>query len=144
MITKVLEPSEVTSDYSFKKFEKDLDEYNEQLVTIANPEDLKRFILSGFSELSNFYITASNTELLEEFSKKEKSPDRYLLHYALSKPFKDLMLLHRDVLLQLQIAAHKEEELVVSKEARATHFLESKSILQQAFEAFRKSIEQEY
>jgi len=140
----VLEPSEVTSDHSFKKFEKNLDEYNEQLDAIANSEELKRYIFSDFSELSNFYITASNIELLEGFSKKEKSPDRYLFHYALSKPFKDLMLLHRDVLLQLQIAAHKVEELVVSKEVRATHFLESKSILQQAFGFFRKSIEQEY
>ena len=144
MITKVLEPSEVTSDYSFKNFEKELGEYKEQLDAIADSEILKRFILLEFSELANFYITASNKELLEEASKKKKSPDRYLFHYALSKPLKDLMLLHRDVLLQLQIANHKVDELVVSKEERNAHFLESKSILQQALFAFQKSIEQEY
>ena len=128
MEIKVLEPSEITSSYSSKKFELELDEYKNVLDTITGSEKLKRNILLNFSELANYYISTSDLEFQEISSGKGNSQECYLLHYALAKPFKDLMLLHRDVFLQLQIASHKAEENVVKKDSIKAHFLESKSI----------------
>jgi len=144
MKIKVLEPSEVTSDYSSKKFELELDDFKNKLDTIADSDKLKRSILLDFSELANFYISISSLNFEHFSSDNANSKESYLLHYALAKPFKDLMLLHRDVFLQLQIASHKAEEDVVEKESVGTHFIESKSILHQALNAFQKNIEQEY
>ncbi|TVZ28379.1 hypothetical protein JM83_3504 [Gillisia sp. Hel_I_86] len=139
-----MEPSEITSSYSSKKFELELDEYKNVLDTITGSEKLKRNILLNFSELANYYISTSDLEFQEISSGKGNSQECYLLHYALAKPFKDLMLLHRDVFLQLQIASHKAEENVVKKDSIKAHFLESKSILHQALNAFQKNVEQEY
>ena len=144
MEIKVLETSEVTSDYSSKKFESELDEYKYTLDTITNSERLRRTILLNFSELANFYISTSAYHFQEITSKNEDSKECYILHYALAKSFKDLMLIHRDVFLQLQISSHKAEENVVENESIAAHFTESKSILLQALNGFHKSIEQEY
>lgn len=144
MEIKVLEPSEVTSNYSSKKFELELDDYINILDTITDSEKLKRTILLDFSELANFYISTSDLNFQRISSATKDSKEGYLLHYALAKPFKDLMLLHRDVFLQLQIASHKAEENVVEKESIGSHFIESKSILHQALNAFQKVIEQEY
>ena len=141
MEIKVLEPSEITSSYSSKKFELELDEYKNVLDTITGSEKLKRNILLNFSELANYYISTSDLEFQEISSGKGNSQECYLLHYALAKPFKDLMLLHRDVFLQLQIASHKAEENVVKKDSIKAHFLESKSILHQALNAFQKNVE---
>ncbi len=144
MEIKVLEPSEVTSNYSSKKFELELNEYKNALDTITDSENFKRSILLGFSELANFYISTSDLVFHDISSEKGNSQESYLLHYALAKSFKDLMLLHRDVFLQLQIASHKVKEHIVEIEALDSHFIESKSILQQALNSFEKAVEQEY
>ncbi|RKS53036.1 hypothetical protein BC962_1281 [Gillisia mitskevichiae] len=139
-----MEPSEVTSEYSSKKFELELNEYKNVLDTITDSEKLKRAILLDFSELANFYISLSDLEFQKLSTPDENSKESYLLHYALAKPFKDLMLLHRDVFLQLQIASHKAQENVVNTGSIVTHFEESKSILDQALNSFQKNIEQEH
>ncbi len=142
MERKVLEPSKSTSEYSSEKFELELHKWNEVLDSITDSEKLISAILLDFSELANFYISISNKEYQNDFS--ENSQERYLLHYALAKPFKDLMLLHRDVLLQLQIASHKHKENVVSNEPLITHYQASKDVLLKSLREFRLSIEQEH
>ncbi|WP_010227174.1 P-loop NTPase family protein [Gillisia marina] len=144
MEIKVLEPSEVTSDYSSKKFQLELDGYINVVDTITDSEKLKRTIIFNFSELANFYTSASDKEFQKISSGKGNSQECYLLNYALAKSFKDLMLLHRDVFLQLHIVSHKFQENVVDKRSLEAHLIESKSILLQALNAFQKNIEQEH
>ncbi|WP_026838661.1 hypothetical protein [Gillisia sp. JM1] len=119
-----MEPSEVTSDYSSyssKKFELKRDEYKAIFEKVSNSEELNRVILLNFSELSNFYIYAAQNEFQLYSEEKFHPKECYLFNYALANPYKDLMLLHRDVLLQLQIATYKLKGKVVSKES--THIL---------------------
>lgn len=144
MEIKVLEPSEVTTEYSSKKFELKLEEYKSIFEKVSNSEELNRVILLDFSDLCNFYISAAKKEF-QLYSEENSNPKEcYLFNYALANPYKDLMLLHRDVLLQLQIAVHKLNEKVVSEETTLIHFQNSKEIINKALYAFQKSIEQEY
>jgi len=144
MEIKVLQPSKVTSDYSSKKFELELDEYKQKLEAITDSEKLKEIILFDFSELAKLYITISSLNFQKFTSENPNSKECYLFHYSLAKPFKDLILLHRDVFLQTQIALHKYEENLVEKETVIVHFEESKSVLHKALNAYQKNIEQEY
>tara|TARA_R100001369_G_scaffold20091_3_gene36971 strand:- start:49828 stop:52209 length:2382 start_codon:yes stop_codon:yes gene_type:complete len=144
MEIEILNPSEVSIDHSSKMLEQHLEEFTSLLENCSNPEDLKHLILLNFSDLCDFYIEAANIEFQKDPSLKIDSKDGYLYLYALAKPFKDIMLLNRDVLLQLQISSHKQKENLVSEEAIQSHFLDSQTILQKALREFRISIEQEY
>tara|TARA_R100000935_G_scaffold57873_1_gene93007 strand:- start:735 stop:3116 length:2382 start_codon:yes stop_codon:yes gene_type:complete len=144
MEIEILNPSEVSKDHSSKVLEKHLEEFTSLLENCSKSEELKQLILRKFSDLCDFYIKAANIEFQKDSSVKINSKDSYLYHYALAKPFKDLMLLNRDVLLQLQISSHKQKEDLVSEEAIQGHFLDSQTVLQKALREFRISIEQEY
>ena len=140
----ILNPSEVSIDHSSKMLEQHLEEYTSLLDNCSTSEDLKQLFLQNFADLCSFYIEAANIEFQKDPSQLKDSKQSYLYHYALAKPFKDLMLLNRDVLLQLQIASHKENEHLASDEAVHSHFKESQAILQKALREFRITIEQEY
>lgn len=142
MEIKELESSEGTLVNSLEKFESELHNWNEELDAVPDSEKLKRAILNNFSELANIYISISNKEF--EYLSPENSQQQYLFNYALAKPFKDLMLLHRDVLLQLQIASQKLKEKIVSSESVISHFDASKDILLNSIREFKLAIEQEH
>lgn len=144
MEIEILNPSEVSIDHSSKMLEQHLEEYTTLLNNCTSSEDLKQLILQNFANLCSFYVEAANIEFGKYSSQIIDSKQSYLYHYALAKPFKDLMLLHRDVLLQLQIASHKEKEQLTSTETVYNHFQESHAILQKALREFRIAIEQEY
>lgn len=144
MEIEILNPSEVSKEHSSKMLEKHLEEYKSLLENCSGSEGLRQHILMNFSDLCAFYIEAANREFSKNPEIIEDSREIYLYHYALAKPFKDLMLLNRDVLLQLQIASHKQKEDLVSADATQIHFQDSQAILQKALREFRISIEQEY
>lgn len=144
MKTELLATPPVTSNSSSKDFILELEEYKSELATVPNSEKLRNKILTDFSELATLYSTSSNVQFEKVALQEADAKECYLLHFSLSKPFKDLMLLHRDIFLQLKIASHKAKENLVSEEALISHFLESKLVLEQALDAFQKTIEQEY
>ena len=144
MEVEILNPSEVITDNSSKMLERHLEEYTLLLDNCSTSEELRQFILQNFADLCTFYIEAANIEFKKDPAQLTDFKPSYLFHYALAKPFKDLMLLNRDVLLQLQIASHKKKEQLVLQDAVHAHFKESQAILQKALREFRIAIEQEY
>ena len=99
--------------------------------------NLQEVIFVDFLDFSNAFIALAGSEL-QKHNEIVKGDEfgLYLLHFSLSEPFKDLLFLHRDVLLQLYIAHHKKVENLVDIEAINRHFLESKKVLLQALDNF--------
>ncbi|WP_297707658.1 hypothetical protein [uncultured Eudoraea sp.] len=115
-----------------KKYRLSLDESSTAL-------NLQEVIFVDFLDFSNAYISLASSEF-QKHNEIVKGDELglYLLHFSLSEPFKDMLFLHRDVLLQLYIAYHKKVENLVDKEAIKEHFLESKKILLQALDNFEQ------
>ncbi|WP_027395086.1 hypothetical protein [Aquimarina latercula] len=143
LIEKQLESSSL---FSSKMLEKQLKEYKNELINISTTEALSDLIENDFSELCTYYVAIGS----KEYDKVTENIDLdvnevFLLHYTFSESFKDIMLLHRDVFLQLQIAKHKYAEEVVSENALFEHFKKSKELLLQATQYFceKASIERD-
>ncbi len=99
----------VSDLFTSKMFLKQLEEYLETLSTLDSREGLKKHIREDFIGLSNYYIAIGNQEF-ERVDDSLNIDEVYLLHFAFPETFKDVFLLHRDVILQLQIAVAKELE----------------------------------
>lgn len=140
---QIKEPMDASVLFSSKMFLKQIEEYIAVLSTIDSREALFTCIESEFVAVSNYYLAIGNQEAtrLEEALDTDTN-EVYILHYALPETFKDTFLLHRDVLLQLYIANHKQLEgltdLVQSKE----HFSESIKVLIEATTFFSNKIKE--
>jgi uridine kinase len=141
-----LNPVDVESNLSMTigKVQSLLDGYFEALKESASNKVLKEITYFEFTKIFGQYISLSQTEHEQlEKSKIAFSLLSYLLHYRLVKLFKDVALLHRDVLLQLHISSHKYLEGTLSDEKRDNHFLESKQVLLEAMENLISKVQEE-
>lgn len=123
-----------------KHFEDYLNRLKQNLTT----EGLSQLILKEFMEVSNFLITIGDQEYDKvRTGKNFDFSTIYSLHYLLPELFKDTMLIHRDVLLQLQISQNKKQESLVDDQAVQHHLKESKAILEKASQSFGQKISTE-
>ncbi|MFI8606335.1 hypothetical protein ACIGCP_17850 [Cellulophaga baltica] len=114
--------------------------YKNSVLNCTAIEALTNLMSFNFSKLCHQYISYAHTE---EPDTLIYSNDTYLLQYVLSKPLKDLIILHRDVLVQVHIGKHKNLEQQASDGA-LQHLLDaSKEQLSQAISYFVSKIEKE-
>ncbi|HDZ06123.1 hypothetical protein LCGC14_0129070 [marine sediment metagenome] len=121
-----------------------LTQYHGVLLEDRSPRDLKEIINTKFLKICHNYISIGQNE----FELLDKDAGiigvlPYLIHYKLPDHFKDIMLVHRDVLLQLQISKHKQLEGVVSLSSMDNHSLLSQKVLLEAVEYFIQKIKDE-
>ncbi|MEH6779630.1 hypothetical protein [Maribacter arcticus] len=118
--------------------------YNGVLRENKSGSELKEIINNKFVKICKHYLSIGQNELeLLEREAFEIGEIAYLMHYRLPDFFKDIMLLHRDVLLQLQIGIHKHLEGVVSKKSHENHSVSSQNILLEAVEFFIQKFKEE-
>ncbi|NNM18995.1 MAG: ATP-binding protein [Croceitalea sp.] len=111
--------------------------YGDSLEVTTSAKELQNLILVDFLDFSNAYIALGSSEFRKHHEiEGNDHMGVYLMHHALSEPFKDLLFLHRDVLLQLTIAHHKQLEKLVDEDAIAQHFEKSKATLMKALGHF--------
>ncbi len=144
-----MDPTKVQENSAVDKFEVQviidlIKKYRLSLDESSSALNLQGVIVDGFLDFSNTYIALGSSEFRKhnELGKIDEL-GAYLLHYSLSEPFKDILFLHRDVLLQLSIAKHKKVENLVDDNAINVHFLESKKVLLDAVESFAKKVQLE-
>ncbi len=124
---------------------KHLEDYLNLLKQSLTTERLSLLILNEFMEVSNFFFTIGDQEYNK--TRTDKNLDlttTYILNYLLPESFKDTMLIHRDVLLQLQISQNKKQESLVDDKAVRHHLKESKAILEKAINSFVQKISAEF
>ncbi|WP_375238186.1 hypothetical protein [Aurantibacter sp.] len=118
-----------------------LELYLDKLVKADKSNALSLLIKSSFLELLLSYVSLSDKEYKNYIDKTDVNIDQvYLLHYTLIPGIKNLIILHRDVLLQLQISRHKLSEDIVDLETFNTHFEESKLVLENATISILKAL----
>ncbi|GGX30239.1 hypothetical protein [Aquimarina muelleri] len=136
-----IEKFEVTTLTSLKILVNQIENYSIQLKNSKSGNHLTQVILSDFVDLTNQYITIGDQEITK--LNEEKTINIYeieLLHYIFPELFKDIVIIHRDVFLQLQIAQYKKSEEIISNETLYTHFQKSKNVLEQAINSLLVSI----
>lgn len=123
-----------TTLFSSKELSFQIETYIKQLMAINSPLALHRLIRTDFVALCQHYIATASKEYAKISTYESEEEERCLLHFKLAEPFKDLLFLHRDVMLQLQIAQHKAGEFLVTNEAINSHFEVSKHLLIEALD----------
>ncbi|MBN2597558.1 MAG: ATP-binding protein [Marinifilaceae bacterium] len=135
----------INSVTALEVLKKHLEHYLSLLEQSITTESLSQLILKEFIEASNLFISIGN----QEYNKvrTDKNIDfttTYILNYLLPESFKDTMLIHRDVLLQLHISKNKKQESLVDDKAVQHHLKESKAILKKAINSFVQKITAEF
>ncbi|WP_321320032.1 hypothetical protein [Labilibaculum sp.] len=123
---------------------KHLEHYLSLLEQSLTTENLSQLILKEFIEASNLFISIGDQEYNK--ARTDKNIDfttTYVLNYLLPESFKDTMLIHRDVLLQLHISKNKKQESLVDDKAVQHHLKESKAILKKAINSFVQKLSAE-
>nr|WP_321221909.1 hypothetical protein [uncultured Psychroserpens sp.] len=106
--------------------------YIESVSNLKDRHALKALILNEFNALvSKFVILGDEID-----GDHLASVDAYMIHYELSPQFKDLTILHRDVLLELVKGEIYEAEKQVSNHDLESHFSSSKALVLDALESF--------
>ncbi|WP_165748071.1 ATP-binding protein [Cellulophaga sp. Z1A5H] len=114
--------------------------YQNSVLNCTAIDALTNLMSFNFTKLCHQYISHANTD---QDTIPMYSNDTYLLQYVLSEPLKDLIILHRDVLVQVHIGKHKNLEQQASDGA-LQHLLDaSKEQLSQATNYFVSKIEKE-
>lgn len=126
---------DITSDIinnNVSKFEETLDIYIEKLKDTKDRLALKSFINIGFIKLINCFI-----ELGNDASKNDSESNTYLVNYVLAEDFKTVLILHRDVFLELnKVSIYKQENRLKDKQV-FNHFEQSKSVLENKLADFQ-------
>ncbi|MFA9371591.1 MAG: ATP-binding protein [Labilibaculum antarcticum] len=123
---------------------KHLEDYLNLLAQNLTTERLSQLILKEFIDVSNFFITICDQEYNKvQTSKNFDFTAIHSLHYLLPELFKDTMLIHRDVLLQVHISQNKKQESLVDDKAVSHHLNESKAILEKAIKSLVQKISAE-
>lgn len=122
----------------------ELNQYKDVLFENRTNSELKTIVSDKFVKICKKFISIGQNELqLLEGENGKIGELAYLMHYRLPDFFKDLMVIHRDVLLQLQIGRHKQLEGVVTEKALQLHTASSQKILLQAVEYFIQKFKEE-
>tara|TARA_R110000868_G_scaffold110413_6_gene299195 strand:+ start:4000 stop:6342 length:2343 start_codon:yes stop_codon:yes gene_type:complete len=117
-------------------FEERLNNYIKTLNAVSDRLELKACISFEFKNLIEPFVLLGNHT--SEVSVKPK--DTYLVNYILSEDFKIVMLLHRDVFLELNKASICKQENTLSDIQIINHFSGSKEILIKKLEDFKNLI----
>src|SRR5690606_12722078 len=105
-------------------------EFNTGIASQSSASELYSYLLEHGSSLLTTYCKAGETYLVIAGNKTDVTePDHYLVHFSYPDRFKSIILLVRDVLLQLSIAKLRSIENLVSEETVTDHFEKSKSLL---------------
>ena len=122
-----------TALFSSDILQKQFEDYLVVLHSLDSKTGVQQCIQERFVALSSYYTDLGNQELNKTLENKDAlTVEVYVLHYAFPETFKEAFLLHRDVLLQLQIATQKELEGLVDEELSQNHLLSSIKILTEA------------
>lgn len=114
--------------------------YIEKLATVATSALLIKFIQTEFIEFCTAYIALGEEAYAKNgIDAEENNGENYILHFTISETFKDFMLLHRDVNLQLQISKYKQTDGVVTVTMVKKHFEACKSLLLNAANTLLKN-----
>ncbi|MBO0592462.1 ATP-binding protein [Cellulophaga sp. E16_2] len=116
------------------------DSYKNALNNSTSLTALNNLMSFDFLKLCNQYISYATSENKEVGTDQK---EMYLLHYALPESLKDLIILHRDVLVQLQVGKHKNLEQQASDKSLQTLIDESKELLTNALSYFIEDIAKE-
>lgn len=131
--------------FSSKVLSQQVKTYIQDLSNVIDSETLIKFIQTEFVEFSNYYMALGDQEFRNSENPEDSSIDEiYILHYAIPESFKDFVLLHRDVLLQLQIAQYKATERSVNSDKLQNHFEASKVLLLKSSDALLNKIDNEH
>jgi len=134
---QLIEPLSANALFSSKILIKQINDYLVLLENCNSSESLSKCIQSDFIELSNYYIAIGDQEFKNiEDSDMINHTEVSLLHYSFPESFKDIILLHRDVFLQLEIAKYKHAEGLTNDDRINAHFKASKEQLIKATDSF--------
>lgn len=124
--------SDINTDLS--EFEETLNLYIEKLTATENQFELKTYISLEFNKLVQSFINLGNCAT-------ENQPNSHIYHvnYILAEDFKTVMVLHRDVFLELTKAAIFNQEKQLNELQLTNHFEESKTIIENKLADFYKT-----
>ncbi|APQ17685.1 ATP-binding protein [Maribacter hydrothermalis] len=122
----------------------ELNQYKDVFVENRTHSELKAIVSNKFLKICKSFLSVGQNELeLLERETGEIGELAYLMHFRLPNFFKDLMIIHRDVLLQLQIGKHKKLEGVATKKALELHSAASQNTLIKAVDFFIQKFREE-
>lgn len=124
-------PSDINTNY-VSKFEETLIIYNEKLKATEDRIALKSCIHIDFNELVTCFIALGN-----DASKNDSESHTYLVNYVLSEDFKTVLILHRDVFLELNKVSIYKQENRLNDHQISEHFEQSKSVLESKLVDFK-------
>ena len=122
--------------HTLSGFEEHLNSYITKLEAVENRLDLQSYVSNAFHSFTETFI-ALGDQTQEDASNAQ---DIFLVHYVLAEDFKTVMLLHRDVFLELNKASICKQEITMSDSQIIKHYSESKAVLVQKLEAFKTLI----
>ena len=127
-----LDHTEKTLNNNLDVFDEALMLYIQKLKTVNNRLELKTHIAFDFNTLVKSFITFGDFTIEEGLD----SQMIHLVNYVLADDFKTVMLLHRDVFLELnKVSISNNENQLVEKHI-IKHFESSKNILEKKIEEF--------
>ena len=123
-------------NHTLSAFEEHLDNYIKTLHEVNDRLELKSYISSEFKSFTESFIALGN----QTHTITSKPQDIYLINYVLSEDFKTVMLLHRDVFLELNKVSVYKQEQQVSDVQIIKHYSDSKEVLAQKLDEFKNLI----
>ncbi|RAI88300.1 ATP-binding protein [Algoriphagus yeomjeoni] len=121
---------EVTEGELMVSVLKEFQEFNAGVAVQNSADELYSYLLAHSSHLLEAYCKAGDICLAKSGKNVEvNDPDHYLFHFSYPDRFKTIILLVRDIFLQLSIAKLRSLENLASAEKVSNHFEESKALL---------------
>jgi energy-coupling factor transporter ATP-binding protein EcfA2 len=108
----------------------DFNDFIQGMAATGSPPELYSYLYQKGSKLVESTVLAGESALASANVNSEVTdPDLYLLHFSFPDRIKTVLLLVRDVVLQLSIAKLRSMEGLVSNSGVLDHFEKSKSLL---------------
>ena len=134
-----------TTLFTLEKFEETLALYSHNLGIIKDSNQLASYISQEFSGLCKLYLKVG--EEVKEKSLNAKSEtlniEVFLVNYFIPEHLKSVVILHRDVLLELTKAFLFSKEDMALEEHLSNHFKASKTVLASGIETLINEISNE-
>lgn len=125
-----------TKEHTLLMFQDDFKTYIKTLNATSNSIELKKCIAFEFKTLIESFITLGN----KTSDPSLETEDTHLVNYVLSEDFKTVMVLHRDVFLELNKVSISKQENQLSDDQIESHYKRSKGILEKKLEDFTQLI----
>ena len=128
----ILDHTEKTLKNNLYVFDEALMLYNQKLKTLNNRLELKALIAFDFNTLVMSFITLGDNIIKDD----SDAQMIHLVHFVLADDFKTVMLLHRDVFLELNKVSISNNESQLTENQIVSHYESSKNILEKKIEDF--------